>query len=108
MAEQEKLKWYSGMLSREDWWAIWLGLGLILLTMFFFWSGYSIKTWAITPGSWTDISGIGKDLATNYPAWIVLFIGFVLLFTLSASIMGVKIKEFLPGFIRTGIPAAIR
>lgn len=99
MAEQSKQKWYSGMLSLEDWWAVWLGLGLIFLTMIFFWSGYSIKPWAVTPGSWSDLSGVGKDFAQNYPAWIVLLIAFSILFTFSTAIMGLKVKKFLPGFI---------
>ena len=99
MTESTNQKWYSGMLTKEDWWAIWLGLGLIFLTMIFFWTGSSIKSWAVTPGSWSNFSGIKKDLAVNYPAWIILFVGFVFLFTLSTSIMGLKAKEFLPGFI---------
>jgi uncharacterized membrane protein YadS len=99
MAEVSNRKWYSGMISLEDWWAIWIGLGLIFLTMVFFWSGYSIKSWAITPGSWTNFSDIGKDLAANYVAWIILLLSFALIFSLSVSIMGTKISKFLPGFI---------
>jgi uncharacterized membrane protein YadS len=99
MEDTVKPKWYSGMITKEDWWAIWLGLGLIFLTMIFFWSGSTIKSWAVTPGSWSNFSEIGNDLAKNYGAWIVLFIGFVFLFTLSTAIMGIQVKKFLPGFI---------
>ena len=61
MTERSNQKWYSGMITKEDWWAIWLGLGLIFLTMIFFWSGSTIKPWAVTPGSWSNFSEIGKD-----------------------------------------------
>ena len=92
-------KWYAGMITREDWWAVWLGLGLIVLTMLFFWMGGSIKSWAITPGSWGNFSKIIDDLAAHYLAWIILFIVFSVLFIFSTSIMGIKIRKFVPGFI---------
>ena len=87
------------MFTLEDWWAIWLGLGLILITLFFFWSGHSIKSWAITPGSWSAFSDIVKDLASNYASWIILVLVFTFLFSLSIFIMGTKVSRFLPGFI---------
>lgn len=99
MAESSNPKWYSEMFAKEDWWAVWLGLGLIFLTMIFFWSGSSIKSWAVTPGSWSNLSEITNDIAAHYGAWIILFIGFTLLFTVSTAIMGIEVKKFLPGFI---------
>jgi len=99
MKANENQKWYTGMITREDWWAVWLGLGLILLAMIFFWAEGSIKNWAITPGSWSNITGIMDDLIKNYVAWIILFIVFSALFAVSTSIMGIDIKKFLPGFI---------
>jgi uncharacterized membrane protein YadS len=99
MTDLSNRKWYSDMITKEDWWAIWLGLGLIFLTMIFFWSGNSIKSWAVTPGSWSNFSEIIKDVSLQYNAWIILFIGFVFLFTLSTAIMGIQVNKFLPGFI---------
>jgi uncharacterized membrane protein YadS len=90
---------FSELWKKEDWWAVWLGLGLIFLTLIFFWTGSSIKSWAVTPGSWSDLSGIIDDLTGNYIAWIVLFIGFLFLFTLSTYIMGIEVKKYIPGFI---------
>ena len=98
MVANEKQTWYAGMLSKEDWWAVWLGLGLIFLSMVFFWAGGSIKSWAVTPGSWNSFSGIIDDLVKNYTAWIILFLVFAALFVFSTSVMGIKIKKFLPGF----------
>jgi uncharacterized membrane protein YadS len=99
MESTKKQKWYASMLSREDWWAVWLGLGLIFFSMIFFWSGSSIKSWAITPGSWKNFSQIFDDLSVNFSAWIILFLVFSVLFVFSTSIMGIKIKKFLPGFV---------
>jgi hypothetical protein len=35
----------------EDWWAVWLGLGIVLLALGVFLTGGSIKAWAVTPGT---------------------------------------------------------
>ena len=37
----------------EDYWATWLGLGIVLLALIAFSAGGSINGWAVTPGSWT-------------------------------------------------------
>ncbi len=43
----------------EDFWAIWLGLGIVLLALVAFVSGGSIKGWAVTPGSWSTPARAG-------------------------------------------------
>jgi uncharacterized membrane protein YadS len=51
MTELSNRKWYSGMLSQEDWWAVWLGLTFFflgLLTLF----GVDIIGWVAYPKQW--------------------------------------------------------
>jgi hypothetical protein len=51
MTEFTNRKWHSGMLSQEDWWAVWLGLtffSLGLLTLF----GVDIIGWVAYPKKW--------------------------------------------------------
>jgi len=51
MAELSQRKWYSGMLTQEDWWAVWLGLSFFalgLLTIF----GYDLVGWIAYPKKW--------------------------------------------------------
>jgi hypothetical protein len=47
----------------EDYWAVWLGLGIVFLTLAAFWSGSTVASWAVTPGSWSDFSAFGAGLA---------------------------------------------
>ena len=37
---------------KEDWWAIWLGLGIVIVAYLFFANGSSIKWIAVTPAKW--------------------------------------------------------
>jgi hypothetical protein len=52
--------------TTEDYWAIWLGLGIVLLALAAYWSGGSIRGWAVSPGSWSTVSALGADLARHW------------------------------------------
>ncbi len=83
----------------EDFWAVWLGLGIVLLALLAFASGSSIKGWAVTPGSWSTISELGADLAANWTGILAVFLLFGVVFTVSIGVMGRKVSEFIPGFV---------
>jgi uncharacterized membrane protein YadS len=89
----------SPFLTTEDYWAVWLGLGIIALSMVFFWMGSSIKAFTITPGSWSNITSIGSDLAKNIWIYAVICLGFGVIFSISIAAMGRSLKEFIPGYI---------
>jgi uncharacterized membrane protein YadS len=89
----------SKLLTTEDYWAVWLGLGVIALAMGAFWVGNSIKSFAVTPDSWSQISGIGRDLSQHAGAYGVICIGFGLVFSISMRAMGRSLKEFIPGYL---------
>src|SRR4030065_258048 len=85
---------------KEDWWAIWLGLGIIAVAYFFFIQGSSIKWIAITPKKWADFDGLAKNFTgekiTQYAA---LFGMWLVIFSVSARVLGFKLSEFIPSFI---------
>lgn len=83
----------------EDYWAVWLGLGIVLLALVFYWGGSSIKSWAVTPGSWSSISELTADLGHHWTGYLTISLLFGVVFTISMGIMGHKISEYLPGFI---------
>ncbi len=87
------------LLKTEDYWAIWLGLLVIGLSMAFFWAGSTLKPWAVTPGKWSTVAELGQDLSKNALGYILVFLGFGTVFTISMKIMGRNIKQFIPGFI---------
>jgi len=44
-------KWYSGMLSQEDWWAVWMGLFLFALGLLSL-VNLDLVGWAAYPATW--------------------------------------------------------
>ena len=44
-------KWYDGMLSTEDWWAVWLGLIMFFAGMLSIW-GIDAVGWMAKPKTW--------------------------------------------------------
>lgn len=51
----------SSLLKTDDYWAIWLGMIVIALSVGFFWAGSTLKPWAVTPGTWSDSGHLTAD-----------------------------------------------
>jgi uncharacterized membrane protein YadS len=90
---------FEKLWKTEDWWAVWLGLLIVVVALAVYAGGSSIKGWAVVPGGWADTAGLVKDFGTNIGSYIVVFLMFAVVFTLSMAIMGRKVAEFVPGFI---------
>lgn len=89
---------FEKLWKTEDWWSVWMGLGLVLLALGVFWSGSSIRGWAVTPGKWSAPLSVLRDLASHGWGYAVIFAVFGAVFTASMALMGCKIRRFLPGF----------
>ncbi|MGD8414008.1 MAG: putative sulfate exporter family transporter [Candidatus Latescibacterota bacterium] len=96
-AAAPKSKW-SDLYQKEDWWAIWLALGIIAVALVFFFSGSTIKPIAVKPPVWENARTMGEHFAGAWPWYLAQFVMWLVIFTVSTRIMGFKIKEFVPGF----------
>jgi uncharacterized membrane protein YadS len=85
--------------TTEDYWAIWLGLGIVLLALATYWSGGSIRGWAVSPGSWSAVSELCADLTRHWGGYLAIFLLFGAVFTASMAIMGHRVGEFVRGFV---------
>ena len=85
--------------SKEDWWAVWLGLGIVGLAYIFYLSGSSISWLAVSPGKWSNWSQLGTQLSANGIRYVALLAAFLILFTAVTSFIGQKPKVFIPAFI---------
>ncbi len=83
----------------EDWWAVWLGLGVVILALGAYFGGSTIKGWAVKPGSWGTFGELGADLGAKLGGFAIVFLVFGIVFSVSIAIMGRKLSEFIPGFI---------
>ena len=83
----------------EDWWAVWLGLGIILLAYVFYLTGSSISWIAVAPAKWSTFSELGTQLSKNGVRYLALLAAFLVLFTIVTSFIGQKPRAFVPSFI---------
>src|SRR5208337_2378806 len=98
----EDKRWFkkTKLLKTEDYWAIWLGLLIVVVTIGAFWAGsLFMKNIAVIPGKWKALSEIKNDCVKNWSAYLFIFLGFLVPFSLSTRIMGHKLREFIPGFV---------
>src|SRR5580658_5198891 len=91
----------------EDWWAVWLGLGIIILAYVFYLAGSSISWIAVAPAKWSTFSQLATQLSTNGIRYLALLGAFLILFTIVTSFIGQKPKAFIPSFIFVFILSAI-
>ena len=101
-AKPERRGW-SELYRKEDWWAVWLGLALMVFAIVLFEAGSSniIKALAINPGGlkWTSFGQLAGHFAQNAQLYLYQFLFWLVLFGATTAIMGVKLKEFVPAFI---------
>jgi uncharacterized integral membrane protein (TIGR00698 family) len=83
---------------KEDWWAIWIGLGAVIIAYVLFASGSSIRWLAVTPAKWSELSALGAHFEANYPRYIAQFFVFLAVFTFALTALGHRARDFVPSF----------
>ncbi len=84
---------------KEDWWAVWLGLAIVVVAYLFFANGSTIKWIAITPAKWSTLDGLVSHFTGHLAQYAAQFILWLVIFSVSVRVMGMKLGEFIPSFI---------
>src|SRR5579863_3508144 len=84
---------------KEDWWAIWIGLGIVIVGYFLFAQGASLKWIAVTPAKWSSLSQLGADLSANALRYVAQFFFWLALFGIALTALGHKARDFVPAFV---------
>ena len=97
-APQQTAGWRELWL-KEDWWAIWLGLGIVVAAYAFFAGGGSIRWIAVTPAKWSTWPQLGAHFAANYDRYIVQFLSWLVVFAIALTALGHRARDFIPSFV---------
>src|ERR1700738_3029577 len=81
---------WSELWLKEDWWAIWIGLGIVLVAYVLFANGDSLKWIAVTPAKWSDFSQLAAHFSANFLRYIAQFGLWLAIFTAATAILGHK------------------
>ncbi len=84
---------------KEDWWAIYLGLGIVIVATLFFLNGGSIKWIAIKPAKWATLDQLGAHFTAHLGQYLANFVLWLVIFSISVRAMGFRIAEFIPSFM---------
>jgi uncharacterized integral membrane protein (TIGR00698 family) len=83
---------------KEDWWSIWLGLGLVLAAYLLFTAGSSLKWIAVTPTPWSHWSELVQQFEATGTRYVAQFAVWLVLFSVALSALGYRAREFIPAF----------
>jgi len=99
LTEKKETSGWQEFWSKEDWWAVWLGLGIVILAYGFYLAGSSISWIAVAPTKWSTWSELTKQFSTNGFRYLSLLGAFLIVFSIVISFIGQKPKKFIPSFI---------
>jgi|ERR1700677_1488652 uncharacterized integral membrane protein (TIGR00698 family) len=84
---------------KEDWWAIWLGLGIVVVSYILFSNGGSLKWIAVTPEKWATLSQLGAHFAANGLRYLAQFLLWLIVFAVALTALGYSARDFVPSFV---------
>jgi len=91
---------WSALWKTEDWWAVWLGLGIVLCAIVVFLTGGTLSPLAVSPPrDWTAPARVAAHFGEQWLWYVLLFALFAVVFTVSTSVMGFRPRQYLPGFV---------
>lgn len=98
--EVKKPMGWKELYLKEDWWAIYLGLGIVVAAIAFFYSGNPfLKSLSVLPPAWTDFGKLIEHFSSNIGWYGLQFIFWFFVFSISTKILGFKQSEYIPSFI---------
>ena len=104
-------RWYSGALSTEDWWSVWIGLAIFAASLTSL-AGIDLVGWMARPRAWewTDLTAefawsklftpAGSAYASWHPltSWAATYLVFTALFAIGARFLRLDVRRFIVGF----------
>ncbi|MEP6938801.1 MAG: putative sulfate exporter family transporter [Rudaea sp.] len=98
---------WKSLFAKEDWWAIWIGLGLVVAAVVAFSAGGSLKWVAVTPQKWSTLPEIVAQLQANALRYLCLLVLWSVLFGIGIRSLGMRLAAFIPAFAIVFVVSAL-
>src|ERR1700678_1884911 len=89
---------WSELIRKDDWWAIWIGLGLVVVAAGLVANGSSLKWLAIAPQKWKTWPEAVSQVRDHAAQYLALFVLFATLFGIGVTALGYRLSRFLAVF----------
>lgn len=92
---------WSSLWKKEDWWAVYIGLFLVLMAYIFMamnpQSSWLNITKGAIPPDWPK-NNLLTHFATNWPNYVFLFLLLLILTSIASALMGEKLANYIRGY----------
>lgn len=90
---------WNALWTVEDWWSIWIGLGLVAAAILLYRTGVSVKWLAVSaPGKWHGLDVLATHFSAAWPQYLALFALWATLFGIAVRSLGLPFGQFLRAF----------
>jgi len=89
---------WSELWQKEDWWAVWLGLGIVIVALAFWAGGSTLKPIAISFSSFDVWGKVPALFGETWAGLLGLYVVFLAVFGIAVKILGHNIKNFFIGY----------
>ena len=90
---------WAELIRKEDWWAVWIGLSLIIVAVARFAGGAPLQWIAVAPQKWSSPADLLGQLQPQGIRYVTLCLLWAVLFGTGAAALGLKFSKFLLGFV---------
>jgi uncharacterized membrane protein YadS len=84
--------------TKDDWWAVAIGLGLIAVGFAVYQSGSSLAWLAVTPPKWTQPAQLGAHFAAAWPRYAAQFLVWLAVLLPAFAALGYRLSRTVPAF----------
>ena len=88
----------SSLLKKEDWWAVWIGLGVVIIALILWACGGNMSAIIVSFKSYDDFAVVPGMIIPQLPKILGLYVALAVVFTGAMAVMGKNVKNFLIGF----------
>jgi uncharacterized integral membrane protein (TIGR00698 family) len=89
---------WTEFIRKDDWWAIWIGLGLVVVAAGLVAGGGSLKWLAVAPQKWKAWPEAVSQVRDHAAQYLALFALWATLFGIGTRALGYRLSRFLPAF----------